>query len=101
MPVNRSVKRLTAIVLAAGAIVAVAGAGAESVGARPANATTNSQGNPRAVPPILRAARPSERAAIRSSEARKGRAVDYVPPASGRYSNVELNAFATDGSCGS
>ena len=105
MPVHRSVKRLTALMLASGAIVVVAEAGTQAVGARPGaravNATTTSQGTPSSVPPILRPARPSERAAIRLSEARKGQALDYDPPASGRYSTAELNAFAADGSCGS
>jgi hypothetical protein len=100
MPVNRSVKRLTALMLAAGAIVVMAEAGPQALGARAARATTNGQGNLRAVPPILRPARPSELAAIRSVEARKSRAANYQSPASARYSMAELNAYATDGSCG-
>src|SRR4051794_36008883 len=105
MPVNGSVKRLAALVLAAGAVVVVAEPGTPAVGAGPGvravNASAHGQGNARAVPPILRPARPSELAAIRSSEAPKGRAVDYDPSASARYSNADMNAFATEGSCGS
>jgi hypothetical protein len=98
MPVNRSVKSLTALVLAACASVAVAGGGTQTAGAQPATATTSSHGNPSAVPPILRPARPSELAAIRESEAQKAQAAAYAPPAGARYSMAEMNAWATDGS---
>jgi hypothetical protein len=46
------------------------------------------------VPPILRPARPSELAAIRSAEEWEAQAVSYDPPVTARYSGAELNAYA-------
>jgi hypothetical protein len=99
MPINRPVKKLTALVLAGAAVTAATQAGAQPGGAqaaaRPACTTTNDRGNPNAVPPVLRPARPSELAAIRAAEARQGQALYYDPPATARYSDVEMNAHAS------
>ena len=96
MSADRSIKRLTALVLAVGATVVVPGAGTQAASAQAVTATTHSQGNARAVTPILRPARPSELATIRSSEVRKAQAFAYHPAGSARYSNAELNASAAD-----
>ena len=100
MPINRPVRKLTALVLA-GAAVAVAtgtGTGTEALGARcgarPVSAIAAKQGNPSAVPPILRRARPSERAEIGRAEAQERQRFYYDPPAGARYSGAALNVFA-------
>ena len=77
-------------------------AGATIVGAHPigpaptrqAASATNGQGNPNAVPPILRAATPSELAAIRRQEAREAQAFSYRLPLTARYSGAEMDAYA-------
>jgi hypothetical protein len=98
MPINHAVKKLTALVLAGAAVTATTQAGAHPDGARaaarPACTTTNDRGNPSAVPPVLRRARPSELAAIRSAEAWEGQEWYYDPPATARYSGVEMDAYA-------
>jgi hypothetical protein len=99
MPVNRSPKKLIALVLV-GATVAAAteistGAVGAHPGARAVSATTSSQGNPNAVPPILRTARPSELAEIRQAEAQEAAAFSYHLPPTARYSNAEMNAYPT------
>jgi hypothetical protein len=99
MPTNRPVKRLIALVLTTGAVVGGAQIGTQAVGAQPVNATTDNQGNPSAVPPILRPARPSELAQIRRAEAQERAKFYYRPPAGARYSNAEMDAFASEG-CG-
>jgi hypothetical protein len=101
MPVNRSVKKLIALVLAAVAVAVATQLGTQAVGARPGaravNATTNNDGNPNAVPPILRPARMSELAEIRRGEAQERQALYYHLPPSARYSNAEMNVFASEG----
>jgi hypothetical protein len=74
-----------------GAQIQVAWAGAQEV-----NATASSQGNPNAVPPILPPLSPSELAELRRAEAQKQQNF-YHLPASARYSNTEMNVFATEG----
>jgi hypothetical protein len=44
-------------------------------------------------PPILRAARGSEAAAINRAEAQERAAVSYRPPASAQYSSASINAY--------
>jgi hypothetical protein len=97
MPTNRPVKKLIALVLAAGTIVAGSEASMQAVAARPVSATTDNQGNPSAVPPILRPARPSELAEIRRAEAQERVRFYYRLPAGARYSNAEMDAFASEG----
>jgi hypothetical protein len=96
MPINRPIRKLTALVLAGVAVAVAAETGTQSVaaqsGARPA--ITANQGNPKAVPPILRAARPSELVEIRVAEARDGQELYYDPPASARYSGAAFSVFA-------
>jgi hypothetical protein len=87
MPINPPVKKLIALVLAGAAVAAATGTGAQALsarhGAQPVNATIRNQGNPNAVPPILRPARPSELAEIRRAEAQEAR-VFLLPPSSDR-----------------
>ena len=96
MPINRPVRKLTALVLAGAAVAVAAETGTQGLaaqsGARPA--ITDNQGNPNAVPPILRAARPSEFVEIRAAEAWDGQELYYDPPASARYSGAVFGAFA-------
>jgi hypothetical protein len=95
MPINRSVKKLTALLLVAAAV-----AGAAEIGAQPGAAgasgqpagTTNNQGNPNAVPPILAPVPSSNLVAL---EARELGQFSLDPPASGRWSNAETNAYAS------
>jgi hypothetical protein len=94
MLVHRSVKKLAALVLASAAVAGVAEVAAGTVGTQAGAASTSSQGNPRAVPPILRSASPSELAELRSAEAWEGQAFYYDPPASARYSSAVFNVFA-------
>jgi hypothetical protein len=92
MPVNRSVRKFVALVLACAAAAAVTGG---ALSAQAVASTTSSQGNPHAVPPILRAATRSELAAIRSQEAREEAAFSYRLPVSAQYSSAEMDAYAT------
>ena len=79
MLVNRSVRKFVALVLAGAAVAGVVEVANGAVGARPVAATTTNQGNPHAVPPILRPASPSELAEIRSAEVLEGRRVLLRP----------------------
>jgi hypothetical protein len=53
------------------------------------------------MPPILRPARPSELAEIRRAEAQERRAFHYRLPPTARYSNAEMDVFASEGYGGS
>jgi hypothetical protein len=101
MPINRAVKVSIALVLGGAAVVAAAQSGTQALGAqpgaRPVSAAGDNQGNPDAVPPILRPVRPSELAQMRRAEAQKWQALSYRLPAGARYSNVEMNVFAAEG----
>jgi hypothetical protein len=101
MPVNRPVKKLTALVLAGAAVAVAAETGTQALaaesGARPVSAITDNQGNPNAVPPILRPARPSELAEIGRAEAQEAQAFQYRLPPTAQYSDAEMNVFATEG----
>jgi hypothetical protein len=104
MRVNHPLKKVTAIVLAGVAVGAAAETGPRVLGAdsaRPVRATTHDRGNANAVPPMLRAGRPSELAEIRSAEAWKGEGFRYEPPARAGYSGAVLNVFAKRGRGGS
>jgi hypothetical protein len=94
MLVNRSVKKVVVLVLAGAAMAGVAEVGSGTVGAPSAAATTSNQGDPHAVPPILRPASPSELSELRSAEAWDGQAFYYDPPASARYSSAVFSVFA-------
>ena len=94
MLVNRSVRKFVALVLAGTAVAGVVEVASGAVGARPVAATTINHGNPHAVPPILRAASPSELAEIRSAEVWEGQEFYYDPPASARYSSAVFDVFA-------
>jgi hypothetical protein len=65
------------------------------------NGTANTEGDSKAVPPILRPARPSKLAELRREEAHKRRELHHDPAAIAPYSDAELNAFATEGHGGS
>lgn len=96
-----SVKKLTALVLTGAAVAVAAETGAQAVAAPlgdgALSAISANQGNPNAVPPILPPLRPSELAELRREEARKLDAFDYRLPATARYSDAEMNAFAAEG----
>jgi hypothetical protein len=92
MLVNRSFRKFVALALACAAAAAVTGG---ALRAQAVASTTSSQGNPHAVPPILRAATRSELAAIRRQEAREEAAFSYRLPVSAQYSSAEMDAYAT------
>jgi hypothetical protein len=100
MSINRRVK-LMALGLGGVAVAVVAVAFAQAAGAQPAaravTVTAGSQGNSRAVPPMLPPLRASELAGVRSAEAQQWRALSYRLPAGARYSNAEMNVFAAEG----
>jgi hypothetical protein len=100
MSINRRVK-LMALGLAGAAVAVAAVAGAQAVGAQPAagavTVAAGSQGNSRAVPPILPSLRASELAGVRWAEAQQWQALSYRLPAGARYSNAEMNVFAAEG----
>jgi hypothetical protein len=94
MLVNRSIKTVVAVVLAGAATAGVAEVSGAAGGARAVAATTSTQGNPRAVPPILRRASRSELREIRAAEAWEGRKFYYHLPAGARYSSAVYKVFA-------
>jgi hypothetical protein len=89
--INRHLKMLLALVLAAAAVLIATQIGGHSVaadaGSQPAS-IANHQGNATPVPPILPPARSSDQPS-------QGVAFSVTPPAHGRYSNAEMNAYAT------
>lgn len=100
MFINRPVKSI-ALGLG-GVVVAVAAVtGAQALGAQPAaravTVAADSQGNSRAVPPMLGQLRASELAEVRWGEAQQWQASSYHLPAGARYSNAEMNVFAAEG----
>ena len=94
MLVNSSFRKFVALVLACAAVAAVAAVTGGALRAQAVASTTSSQGHPRAVPPILRAATRSELAAIRRQEAREAAAFSYRHPVSAQYSSAEMDAYA-------
>ena len=94
MVVNRSVTKLVVVAAAVAAVAVSTQAGSQPVGARAAGAAATDRGYPNAVPPILPVAGWAELAALESSA--EGFSSD--PPASGGYSTVEMDAFASE--CG-
>jgi hypothetical protein len=98
MSVDRSIKRVFGLVLVAAAVVVVSAIGGLSAVAgasgRPARAIAVDQGNPSAVPPILRPARASELTAINGAEAQRQAARSYGAPAGARYSSADIDAYA-------
>jgi hypothetical protein len=95
--INRPVKKAFALVVTAGAVAGAATVGVHPIASgatRQAASVANVQGNPNAVPPILRAATPPELAAIRLQEAREARAFSYHLPLTARYSNAEMDTYA-------
>jgi hypothetical protein len=97
MLVNRSVRKFVALVLAGAAVAGVIEVCSGAVGARAVAATTTNQGDPHAVPPILRPASRSELAEIRAAEAMERQAFYYRPPARARYSSAVFNVFLAQG----
>jgi hypothetical protein len=101
MSINRSAKKLIALALASAAVAAATQSGTQAVGARPVsravNADPQSHGYPDAVPPILRPARPSELTEMRRAQAQERKALIYRLPLDVRYSNAEMNVFASEG----
>jgi hypothetical protein len=93
MSTHRPIKTLLALMLAAAAILATE-TSAQAVGAQCGVETADNQGDPNAVPPILRPARASELAEIRLAEAQQQQRFYYRPPAGALYSDAEMNAFA-------
>lgn len=80
MPFKRSIATVAVLALAGGAAAATTAAASPAV--------------PNTLPPVLRAARPAERTAIRHVEALERAASDYRPPAGAVYSPAEMNAYA-------
>jgi hypothetical protein len=83
---NRPMKKLFALVLTAAAVAACTQLDGQAV--------AGGQGNPDAVPPILRRATPSELAAIAATEAERAAARAYRLPDTARFSDAEMNAYA-------
>jgi hypothetical protein len=88
MLVYRRVKRSVAIVLVGAGVVAGGAVGGQAL-------AEGSQ--PSAMPPILQAATPSELAQLEWSGAE---GFSYGDPPSRPYSDVEMNAFASEGYVG-
>jgi hypothetical protein len=102
MSINRRpITKVLAVSLAATAVAAASQIGAQPVSAgadaRLVGTTADNQGDPNAVPPILRPARPSELAAIRRAEAQEALQINYDPLATARYSSAEMSAYASEG----
>jgi hypothetical protein len=95
MPANRSVKKLIALMLVAGAAAGAVEVSTQASGARAGNTTGASQGYPNAVPPTLRPATSSDLAAVRQAEAWEAQGFYYDPPATARWSDAETNAYAS------
>lgn len=90
-------KKCTQLLVSAAVVVGSSFAGPMVAGAnaqRVASAGHN-DGNPRAVPPILAPATPSELLVIRHGEAEEAAAIAYQPPGSAQYSLAGLNGYAT------
>lgn len=100
MSINRRIK-LMALGLGGVAVAVAVVTGAQAVGAQPgARAVTvaaGSQGNSRAVLPMLPPLRTSELAEVRWAEAQQWQASSYRLPAGARYSNAEMKVFAAEG----
>jgi hypothetical protein len=100
MPTNRPIKKMIALALAAAAVAVVTETDAQPVGAQAraglACTTTNERGYPDAVPPILPPAPCSELAAIRRAEEQEGQEFFYHLPATARYSDAEMDAYASE-----
>ena len=98
MSINRSIKKVLALVLVAVAVAAVVvtQVGGHSVAAgagdRPAASTGAGHGSPNAVPPILPRASASHLAAIDAWEAAEFHSQSGT---NGRYSRAEMNAYGT------
>jgi hypothetical protein len=98
MSIDRLTKRVFVLVLLAAGLVAVSAVGGYSVAAgasgQPPRSIAVEQGNPSAVPPILRPATASELAAIKRAEAQREAARSYSAPAGARYSSADTDAYA-------
>jgi hypothetical protein len=97
MRINRPIKRAFAMLVAVGVVAAAATVGVHPIASgatRQAASFATGQGNPNAVPPILRAATASELAAIRVQESQEARAFSYHLPLRARYSNAEMDTYA-------
>ena len=99
MHVNRPIKKLIALALAATAGVAATQVGAQPVSAQARDklpcATSPQPGYPDAVPPILAPIPCSELAALRGAERQEGQKFFYRLPPTARYSDVEMNFYAS------
>jgi hypothetical protein len=95
MSINRPIKKLIAVVLAAGAValaVQVAAAPVAAGASGQSAQVAHNQGNANGIPPIL----PRESAShLRALEAWE--AVEFFsdPPANAHYSNADMNAYAS------
>ena len=100
MFINRPVKSI-ALGLGGVAVAVAAVTGAQALGAQPAaravTVAADSQGNSRAVPPMLPPLRALELAEVRWGEAQQWQALSYRLPAGARYSSAEMNVFAAEG----
>jgi hypothetical protein len=86
---------LIALVLVSSAVAGVTQITAQAGGPGHQVVNAKTHGYPNAVPPILRAARPSDLAEIRRGEAQERKKLSYRLPASARYSNADMNVFAS------
>jgi hypothetical protein len=97
MSIKSPVKKLIALGLVAGAIVAATASGIHGGGARPGAPTVQAAVLNRVEPnALLPAAGPSELAKLRRTEAQERAAFYYRVPAGARYSGAELNAFVLE-----
>ena len=97
MTVNRPIRKAFVRVVAPGVVAAAIAVGVQPIASGAPHQVagfTGGQGNPNAVPPILRAATPSELAALRVQEAQEARALSYRLPLTARYSNAEMDTYA-------
>lgn len=112
MHVNRRITKIIPVGLAVGALATLAATGAQPVGAHAGASrsqlvsthvstsklctTTNPRAFPNSVPPILPPPPCSALAAIEQQEAFEGQEFWNDPPANARYSNAEINAYASE-----
>jgi hypothetical protein len=99
--INRRFKNSLAVALAAAGLAAATAVAAHPAGARTVSGalctTTHERGYPEAVPPILPPPPCSALGLIRQQEAFEATEFWSDPPAHARYSDAEMNAYASEG----
>lgn len=101
MLINRRFRKSFAVALACAGLAAVTAVAAQPAGARTVTgrvcATTQERGYPDAVPPILPPPPCSALGLFEREEAFEAQEFWYDPPATARYSDAEMNAYASEG----